>query len=466
MKNKKIILILIIVLIVLLLAGGAFAYIYLQTDLLKTGQQTFYKYASKNASEIINVVQDKDLEDYMNAKISTPYTHDGTLNVSAKEDSSSSSNTNYSPISFSGKVDIPNQNRQEQININYSNTVKLALKFIQNQDKYGIGCDEIISNYIAVSTKDLPELVEKLDMGSGENLPTSSTNLSNFNISEAEIKTLTDKYSEIIKNNVPESCYKKGKDESTLTLNSEQLKTIETKLLTTLEGEEIITNKIGDSNLIEDYQKEIEKLIDTISNDATTDNYLKVTVYKCDDGVGRIILENKDATTTIAISNNQISITNNKGTTTIVITKEKSTDKLTQTIEATSVNEDNKTAKINLSISYAGLTTMSNVQEKISASIQNLSMKESNNNALNSAVSSISDASIEFNNSVKFVDTVDVEQLTNENSVSLNSYSKEDLSSLMTAIIMQTMSVNYSKMQEAGTLTSQDVAVNLINGLQ
>lgn len=47
-RKNKILAIIIIIILVLLLSGGAFAYIYLRTDLVKNPQEMFYRYFGMN----------------------------------------------------------------------------------------------------------------------------------------------------------------------------------------------------------------------------------------------------------------------------------------------------------------------------------------------------------------------------------------------------------------------------------
>ena len=44
MKNKKALIVIIVLLIILAVCGGAFAYVYFATDLLKSNSQMFSKY--------------------------------------------------------------------------------------------------------------------------------------------------------------------------------------------------------------------------------------------------------------------------------------------------------------------------------------------------------------------------------------------------------------------------------------
>ena len=58
--RKKVIIIIITIIILLLLAGGTFAFLFLKTDLFKSPQQMFYKYALQNIDEIKQMITSQD----------------------------------------------------------------------------------------------------------------------------------------------------------------------------------------------------------------------------------------------------------------------------------------------------------------------------------------------------------------------------------------------------------------------
>ena len=81
MKKKKTLLIVIIILIVLLvLAGGAFAYIYFGTDLLKTDKELFAKYFMQMGDEEKGIFP-KNFVDYVDKRELNAYTTNGSFSA-------------------------------------------------------------------------------------------------------------------------------------------------------------------------------------------------------------------------------------------------------------------------------------------------------------------------------------------------------------------------------------------------
>ena len=107
-SNKGLIIAFIICFIILICAGGAFAYIYVATDLLKSNQELFFQYLSQVIDEE-NSFFDKNIENYFDRKEQTPYENTGNIRVNFQApDESLSDNLvesiNNFNIRFSGKT--------------------------------------------------------------------------------------------------------------------------------------------------------------------------------------------------------------------------------------------------------------------------------------------------------------------------------------------------------------------------
>ena len=78
-KGNRILVILII--IIILIAGGAFAYAYFATDLLKNDEELFFTYLSQVTAE--DGFIDKNIKEYQEKKEQTPYENSGKFTVLA-----------------------------------------------------------------------------------------------------------------------------------------------------------------------------------------------------------------------------------------------------------------------------------------------------------------------------------------------------------------------------------------------
>lgn len=169
--KKKTLLIVIIILLILLIGAGVFAYLYLGTDLLRSNKELFVKYAGQLFEE--DGFFPASIEAYDNKKDTTPYESNGTISadidVIAETESSTdmellnsmiayANNTN---ITFDGKVDRANRMVEENIQVNYTNTVNFPFTYKQDGDQYGILISDISSTYyVAVENNNIPSLLQ------------------------------------------------------------------------------------------------------------------------------------------------------------------------------------------------------------------------------------------------------------------------------------------------------------------
>ena len=174
--------VIIVLVVLLILAGGAFAYIYYGTDLLKTNKELFSKYIVQ-MGDAENGIFPAVFEEYVNKRESSPYTDNGsfTVNTDVLADISTDQTAqqmailvnygNNTNITFSGKVDNTNNKVEQDIAINYSDTVSLPFKYKQVGDVYGIQSDILSPSYISVENNNLQALFQKLGVTDVTTLP-------------------------------------------------------------------------------------------------------------------------------------------------------------------------------------------------------------------------------------------------------------------------------------------------------
>ena len=201
MKKKGLIVAIIVIVVLLVLAGGAFAYIYFGTDLLLSERQGFEKYAIQLVVGENKFIS-SNLESYFNRKETTPYTTDGTISADTMliGEAASTNSTDmqelvdilrYSDqtnISFEGKVDNANKKFEQNISINYSDTVNFPFTYRADGDVYGIQSDEIGTTFIAIENNNLPTLFQNLGTTDITGIPDKleSTELQNANFTDEE----------------------------------------------------------------------------------------------------------------------------------------------------------------------------------------------------------------------------------------------------------------------------------------
>ena len=265
MKKKGIIITIIVILLVLIIAGGIFAYIFFCTDLLLSEKQGFGKYVMQLGDKEEGFITNS-VNTYFSKKEATTYTTNGkiTANVNILKDISTNyelqaynraveagNNTN---ITFSGKVDNVNNKIEQNISINYSDTVKLPFNFKKYGDIYGVQADSVSETYLAIENNNLKEFAQKFGMENVESIPNkieTSSKLESLNLTEKEKTHIQTEYILSIYNNLAEEKFSKtenadGSVTYTLTLTSAEIKQIYINLLETLRRDQTMINKINE----------------------------------------------------------------------------------------------------------------------------------------------------------------------------------------------------------------------------
>lgn len=432
MKKKTLLIIIISILIILLIAGGTFAYLFLATDLFKTDKQLFLKYA-------IGISNDKNeaniLENYENKKKTTAYENSGSFTVNTEIVSESSDATvqklknvvniaNNTNIAFSGKVDQPNKKMEENIQINYSDTVNFPFTFKQDGDVYGVKSDVITPNYIAVDNNNLKDLFQKFGVTDVTNVPDKieAQQLQTIVLTDEEKNHLLNTYLVPMINGISEEKFTKsensdGSVDYMLTLTYQDIKNIVSQMLETLSTDTMMINKIN-TILQEIYKDEgillttekVKKAVTNLNNQTVTDGNVTISVTQ-KDGV----------TTGMNVSSTDIII------------------KFSKVQDASSVKynislEGNDTNEISFQILYTGLNTNSITE--------NISVTANISNSINIVYS--------YNNKVTFGNTVNIEAMDMTNTAVLNNYPAEQLQPFLFQLGSAIVQVNTNQMKQIG----------------
>ena len=207
MKKKGILIAIIVLIIVLVLMGGAFAYIYFATDMLKSDKELFAKYALQMGDKE-NGFAPAILAEYENKKNTIAYENNGNISVITNILGDTTTDTeaqslatlidiaNNTSVDFSGKVDKTNKKAQQNITVNYSDTVNDSINFRQDGDIYGLQSDIISQSYVAVENNNLQEFAQKLGVTDISNIP-NKIEINEFpklNFTDEEITHIKEQY--------------------------------------------------------------------------------------------------------------------------------------------------------------------------------------------------------------------------------------------------------------------------------
>lgn len=281
MKKKTGIIIGIVVIAVILIGAGAFSALYFMTDIFKSNEQLFWKYAS-NSSQLAKMITNENKTQQKNWKATHSYTAKGDLSIAVTKE------TGTQTIKL-GTTEKYNQNTRRNyadITLYNGEAEHLKASYINSEDIYAIYCKDIYEPYyIGFRNSDLKQFIEKLGIPNTENIgiPDAisfgrSKNVPKLppSISEEE-KYLSDTYFNMLLNSIPEERYTKTEKES-ITINNQSYETVGYQL--DLSGEEIkqiIVNLLSKA-------KDDEQLINYLSLKVFSD-FDKESIQKIIDGM-------------------------------------------------------------------------------------------------------------------------------------------------------------------------------------
>ena len=412
-NTKKILLIAIIIVLIMIFAiGGTFAYLYLGTDTFLSDEQKFYKYFSQSFETIGNL-KDKDLKTYYEKQLNEAYSNNGeiSVNISGNLDESTkmvSDEIQKHKITISSDVDYKNNYLYHNISLKYDEKDVISGSLINKDDYLGLRVNDVLKMFFVFENNNLKEFANKLGIADVSNIPDKidfqKIKNSQKLFTAQEIKELKDRYLKVISDNLSEDMFSNTKEEKTdiftLTINEDQSKKIAISILDTIENDQLIMNKIKEfyikengkteeeaqsiENEIKNYITQAKQTLsnsnklntDTNNNNENTSNkkeqklYIRTytskrklikTEYEIDEE-GKIIIENIDNGINLNIytpgSQNSFNTLCS-----IKIEKNKTDNELLYKISF--ANGENKGSTI-LTLSYKGLSGMTNIEEKFS----------------------------------------------------------------------------------------------------
>lgn len=438
-SGKKVIVTIIIILLILLLAvGGAFAYLYMATDVFKTDRQLFLEYFSQITSE--DGFLDKKITEFNEKKAQNAYENSGeiTFEVEYPDDTMKSiiEKVNDLSIKYLGKVDSVNKKVEQKIEVDYGNDVVLPINYRQDGNKFGLQTDELSKKFIAIRNENLDELIDNISGdgitsmssridGISDILNTNSDLISGMEFSEDEKNQLKQIYSPILQETLVEEKFTSTKTEQnesyTLEISLQEIKDIIIKMLETTKENTLIIDKLNEAALKID--PEIEKMdesdIDDIIKslnevDVSQMSNIKVTLVQSNKQLNQIVIENQESK--------------------IVIVKKKASDALLYSVEL----QNSQQVNIHFNMQYSGLESLTNVQENYEIGfvvIEDEEKKEYNYNIASET---------------EFVNIVSIDAIDEATAVILNDYEENQITSFLGQVGTKLLDINKKQMEEIG----------------
>lgn len=475
--TKKVISV-VVVLLILLVAAGVYAYV--GTDLLKSDKQLFYKYMGKN----LDTITDMNLAPYRKMD-----TKDKTYKMSGEFSSEALKEITGEDKEIRLKFEVLSDSKNKKASGNYKILLGgkdfLGIDYINNNDRYGIKVDEITDEkYIVVENNNLKELAKRFGIEDVSEIPDKiDTELleNDKKIDEKKLEKIKDKYTKLIDDKISDDKY--TKEEVELNIKDEILKTKKYSL--TLTEKELYDIAYEFLNTLKDDTDTIEFFLSLIYEDE-----IDVTVEDVKEKIAQNIEELEDSKNEIDEENSLvISVYNSKGKTVrtelvtsaenkIMYTATKNNDIDELKLEAFEGEENILSAVLTNTVNSDGAEIL----------VKIVSEKEDTDLEIKYSFTNITDKSVDMNfvgklNSqeiIKFVGKVetnvksDIEDITEDNSIVLNSCSEEEFNNTISNISQKASTVVLGKIYEVAPElltgstpnTSTELPSNSVNELE
>ncbi len=456
-KSNKVFIIVLIILSLLIIAISL-VMIYLKTDLFKNEEQLFYKYAGQKL-EAFDMLEEASIKEYFQKKQTTPHENEGkyTLNIQSNDFSNKEiiDKLDEISISFSGKTDPQNNKIEQNISLNYSDNVNFPIQYVQNKDIIGLISDPVVNKYVGIKNENLKELMQKLGASDTTDIPDKIGEMQEEQKTEEEIKQgeeeakkIKDTYLNIIKDNINEENYSKIKDGEnvgySLKLTYAEIKNIYIKILEQLKQDEIILSKISNEETEiskEDFQNQVQELIDEAQDYEPEDQQLQINVYKSGEKSSLIEIIFSEFKIDIKMEENIIEckivgIKDGQETPekfVLSLNKQQQNNNTLYELKFEALEEEEKLLDISFLANYTGINS-ENSSEIYSFQISSEELI----------------ANYQFENKINFVDNVEIEDLTSENTIILNDYEQQEIYLLLAMVGEKIDEVNKEKLSQAG----------------
>ena len=385
------------------------------TDIFKGNKELFFKYITQIGDSEEGFI-DPQISKYYEKQKNTPYKDEGTisLNITSSSNQQQYENANNMNLTFSGQVNNANNQAEQNISLNYSDSVNFPLIYRKDGDVVGIQTSYIGSKFIAtnLNTENATEEIEDLS---------KLQELSDVKLSADDLQYIKNTYLNALTTQLQDSYFSKIEEANNkgykLTLNGENLKSILLSLLETLKNDQRTLDKLNEyaktiRNSARISVSNIDDMIKDINNEDSSeisDLNIEITVY-----------QNNKKTNKMTIKINEYEITLEKSIT---------GNDIQYNIELT-----NQEDKIGLVVKYSGLQSMQSITENYELTLASKDFSYQYN----------------YSNIVDFIESSNIEKFSDNNRLLLDDMEEEQRNTLLEAIQERIQSVNSQQMEELG----------------
>lgn len=443
-KSSKILMILIIIVLLIILIGGI-VIVCLATDLFKSDKELFFKYITQ-IGDSENGFIDNNLKQYWEKQKTIPYINEGgfSTNITSEQGQQQFDNVNNFNINFSGQVDTANSKSAQDISLNYSDSVNFPISYKQVGNIIGLQTKYVGNKFIAIQTDKLSNLAGSTDVDLEDytDIAEKLQAMSKIELTEDEKSNMQNAYMEVLNTNLNDNKFSKVEDSNMkgykVSLTGEELKNVMVQLLQTLENDQTTLDKINEylktyKNSSKLTVNSIENTIKNINNNSNINNEnFEITVY-CQSGkTSKILIEMQDMKVTI----------------------QKESTKDTVNYAITIEEKGNENARIYFKAEYSGLAAIQTVAENYEIELQYNNSTTTSNGLIT--------YKYQYNNTLNFTDSVNIEDFTSQNSMILTDYDTEKVDSFLNAVIERISQVNKQQMEELGLEENENPIIYMI----
>ena len=424
-KKSRLLIILIIFILILIVSAGI-AYMYFLTDLMKSNRQNFSYYALQIVDE--NGFFEKNLADYFQNLLEKSFENNGNITCKVAENNNINGySINDFSIEFSGQMNLSEQNLSENIKINYSPEVNFPLTIRKDNDQIGLQTEYVGSKFI----------VNKLqNIQNGEQITKISEKLSQNGLTREEISIVLNKYIKIIDEKLSDEKFTKSNENEynvyTLNLTMQDMKNIYTVVFETLKTDTQLLEKIGNLIGSDITVNDINNLLEELNSlEINEDEVLKIALYSKNRKLEKINFRTEEIDFTIE--------------------KNKISSELKYTLTIIPLEYGLEHGKILINATYKGLDTLQNINENYEIVLDIYSNNEEQISR-----------TYNFKNNVKFIDSLNIEDFTEENSIDLSNYNETQVNTLLASIIERIIQVNKDQMEKLGLEENENPILDFV----
>lgn len=447
MRNKsKVIIIAIIVLIVMII--GILAAMFFLTDIFKTNRQKFIKYGLQ-VTEFVNGEQLLNLSTYFEKQMTTPYESSGTYTTKVQDENNymmqekEKEVLNNAVINFKGYADWNNNKLKEELSLDYTEDVKFPINLMLTPDLMAMQTDYVGSKYVATkntvtnTTNEAEEIAPEAEaVAISQFIDVAKTHTADF------IKALD----EIFPNERFEEIEQENMTGYKITLTEEDLKNMLIKFLQITKEdpnmlnalnqlmqsnsadivgapeEELTAQKIDEyiaelqsdsqeNTSINDYENSESYSYNSTYKQSNMPESMDVIVYVQNSNLSKIAISNEDGN--IEIQRDARGLNIKTETLNIKLQSQADADTANISIDFDVKGEEGFTVNLALAASFVGMQNSNAVEDyQITLAMSNEQGSIQYNHKLN--------------RNVTFVDSVQIEDLTEENTLNLDQMQEEE----------------------------------------